>query len=120
MPRTPGDNGPDVDNRVVLNDVVYIVEVDRCGGVARDQLHRVAALERASVVDVEQRVLLGEVAGLIEGYSTILGSTKSIPMDLRPESSTMVLPCWITTVPSTVRAREKPGTRPPWKLSMKT
>ena len=39
-------------------------------------------------------------------------------IDFRPQSSTIVFPCWTTTVPSTVSARANPGTRFPWNMSM--
>ena len=48
------------------------------------------------------------------------GGTKSMLMDFRPQSSTIVLPCWMATVPSTVSAGENPGTRLPWNISMNT
>ena len=37
------------------------------------------------------------------------GGTKSMLIDFRPQSSTIVLPCWMTTVPSTVKRTGEPG-----------
>ncbi len=122
-PAVPGparDDGPDVHHDSILHDVVDVVEVDRRGRIAGDHLGRVAELEPAPLVDVEEGVLLGEVPGLVERGTPPAWAAQVDAYGLAADVEYDRVAVRLTTVPSTVSACSKPGTRPAWKLSMKT
>ena len=64
MPGPPRDHGPDFRHHATLHHVIRIVQVDRTRSIRRHELDRIAELEPAAFIHIEERVFLGEKAGL--------------------------------------------------------
>src|SRR5207244_12791511 len=63
---SPGNYRPDINDSAVLYDVVGIVKVDRAGGIAGNQLSRIAELKVTPFVHIVKGMFLGKIARPVE------------------------------------------------------